>query len=140
MPLTARILALVFIVSGCTSTPTVERPLREVVTGQWGWTAEECRKSPKSISFSSDGGLMYYQSTPGASGLLLGDQVLDKVTYQILGEGRRVLRTIIEGETRKTESGNVVMWDLVLRSNDSFCWHRTDWAANACTRPVSRCD
>ena len=32
-----------------------------------------------------------------------------------------------------------VKWDLVMLNINQFCWHRTDWAPHACTKPMSRC-
>jgi pimeloyl-ACP methyl ester carboxylesterase len=40
------------------------------------------------------------------------------------------------GETRKTESGDRVVWDLILLSPDSYCWRRTDWPPISSNEPA----
>lgn len=114
------------------------RELRAVLTGAWAWTKEECELDPISISFSKDGAMMYHSNR---AGLFLGDQSTPKeqVVYRVLGETDGVLRTMIEGEDRRTPDGRVVGWDLVLLAEDAFCWHRWDWPAE-CTPPLISCD
>ncbi len=46
---------------------------------------------------------------------------------------------LIVGETRLTDAGEPVVWDLVLKSEDSFCWDRTDWEQGGCTKNNARC-
>jgi hypothetical protein len=62
----------------------------------------------------------------------------ETVRYRVL-QSEPNLRMVIEGETRKTAAGEPVVWDLVLLSNDQFCWHRTDWSPGACTKAIVRC-
>ncbi len=138
------IILLVFclIVSGCVSTPprgkTELSNLRKSIVGPWAWNSENCEKSPQIYSFSEDGSKMYVDS---GEGLNLGNRnkKLYRVIYNILDEQVNVLRTSIEGEDRFLDISTKVKWDLVLKSNNQFCWHRTDWAPQACTKPVHKC-
>lgn len=43
-------------------------------------------------------------------------------------------------ETRKTESGEIVVWKLILRDANTFVWHRLDWEEHRFTAPRVRCD
>ncbi len=44
-------------------------------------------------------------------------------------------------ETQTASNGAVVQWEFrPLTDPDSYCWHRTDWAADQCTYTVQRCD
>lgn len=145
-------LALVLLVSGCgltesrpietanaTETNWPETNIRAVLQGRWGWNDEQCEEDPFYITFSSDGANMYFDTKQG---LVLGnkDQIKNRLKYQILDETDRVLRTVVEGEDRRTEKGHVVGWDLVLINNNSFCWRRWDWASDGCTQPVVSCN
>lgn len=112
--------------------------LRKTLTGSWAWTEEQCAIDPIRISFSRDGSLMYHRNREG---LFLGDKNSRKeqVVYHILEETDRALRTMIEGEDRQTPQGETVGWDLILLSEDAFCWHRWDWPEE-CTQPLIACD
>ena len=61
-------------------------------------------------------------------------------TYRIVGEASRVMRMQMVGEVRRTETGDLVVWDLVLLDADSFCWRRVDWPPEACTKRLTRCE
>jgi len=137
------ILVILINISACgTTVEKSNRPIREIITGSWApetKVGQVCRESPPTYSFSNDGALMYVTSD---SGLYMseGGGKFNKLTYQIVGEGQYSLRTIIEGEERRTANGNVVMWDLVLLSENRFCWHRSDWDSNSCTQEFRRCN
>jgi hypothetical protein len=49
------------------------------------------------------------------------------------------VRGAIRGEERLTETGEPVVWDLVLTSPESFAWHRADWPAGSLTGTLRRC-
>jgi hypothetical protein len=59
--------------------------------------------------------------------------------YEIIDEAPAAMRLRLIGETRSTEAGVPVVWDLFLLDADRFCWHRTDWQVGACTKPLTRC-
>ena len=132
------ILLLVFAV-GCATNPEGRLPIRDVVTGAWGVTNEECQTNPRLYSFSRDGALMYLWRAD-ASESLSGAVKNNTTTYQIIGQSDVVLRTVIEGESRRTSFDLVVTWDLILIDKDSFCWRRGDWEASDCTAPRFRCE
>ena len=46
---------------------------------------------------------------------------------------------ISPAETRRTSSGEPVVWDLVITAPDVYQWHRTDWPENGLTRAIIRC-
>jgi hypothetical protein len=49
------------------------------------------------------------------------------------------IRGTIRGETRTTDAGVPVVWDLVITSPDSYAWHRTDWSTLSLTDAIRRC-
>ena len=116
---------------------TDSRPtLREAAAGVWGFEAAgaSCKDNPHTITFSADGGEMTLQYTKSFDG-----KPPVQAKYKILADGEDYLRMSMYGEDRKTDSGELVVWDLLMLSYDSYCWHRTDWSENGCTQPASRC-
>ena len=133
-------LALVLvIVSACAATSETKRPIRDVLTGSWGWNKEECQSNPQHYSFSSDGAVMFLKRVPDAD-LAAGNNNYKTTKYQIIGESDQALRTVIEGEGRRTEDVLVVTWDLILINKYRFCWRRGDWKDSSCTEPIIRCE
>ena len=131
-----------FVLVACISKPQPKieelSNLRKLILGEWAWNIENCKKSPQIYSFSADGSKMFVDS---GEGLIIGNRnkVLPRVTYNILAEKGNVLRTSVEGEDRFVDISTRVKWDLVMLNINQFCWHRTDWAPHACTKPMSRC-
>jgi hypothetical protein len=113
--------------------------MTDVLPGVWDWEEEPkwCKENPHSIKFTAGGSRMEVRHPKGA---VIGDEPPSALTvYRILAEGPSSLRMEVIGETRKTESGNPVVWDLILLSSDSYCWRRTDWPPQECTGRVLRC-
>jgi hypothetical protein len=109
--------------------------IRTRVTGTWRWeqSTPDC-KSGHVISFSADGRRMLLTPVP-----MKGDT--GEVTqYEILGSGSNTIRGRIVDETRRTERGEIVVWDLILFEQDRYCWRRTDWPTEGCTQPIVRCN
>jgi len=108
------------------------------VKGVWGWDTEQCNNNPATISFKTDGSIMYFDTYKG---MYLGDvsKPIKRIEYVIESEKENVLITSIKGEDRLDDNSKPVGWDLVIQSTDNFCWHRTDWAEGACTKSLMRC-
>jgi len=69
-----------------------------------------------------------------------GGQVrVNEIVYEVLADQGKALRLRVVGETRKTDAGVPVEWDLLMLNADTFCWRRTDWTAGACTALLRRC-
>jgi hypothetical protein len=112
----------------------VPSDIRSRVAGKWRWeqSSPDC-KNNHVISFSTDGRLMLLTSFA-----MKGDT--GEVTeYEILGTGANAIRGRIVDETRRTDQGEIVVWDLILFEQDRYCWRRTDWPTEGCTQPVVRC-
>lgn len=87
-----------------------------------------CENNPQTLSFSADLKTMTYVFADGLS-----------ATYNILYWSEGSFTSIIEGEERKTDAGDLVVWQLKLAADESFCWRRTDWPSYACTAPWVPC-
>jgi hypothetical protein len=135
----ASFMGMVAVLAACEGSEAQGRRLTDVLRGVWDWEAapNRCQENPHSISFPPGGGRMEIRHPKGA---VSGNEAPQVVTvYRILAEESRALRMEIIGETRKTERGDLVVWDLRLLSDDSYCWHRTDWPPQGCTGRVLRC-
>ena len=110
----------------------------QVLPGKWGWEgSSDCSAEPLEIRFSQGGKRMHISHAPeGEDGKRLKRHDTD---YTILGPTGMGLSMAMEGEDRLDDSGKPVTWDLVLLDDDQYCWHRNDWPATACTKPVNRC-
>jgi hypothetical protein len=117
----------------------------DLAEGTWHWSVGEgtCQGNRHRIAFSDDRTQM----------MLIHDEPLDaasdeRVTvYTILQSGAGlhpmtpyVIRAAMEGETRTTEAGESVVWDLVIATPDRYHWRRTDWPTNGLTGAIIRCD
>lgn len=113
--------------------------LRQLLTGTWGWDEAQCAEGPYHVSFSDDGAIMYFDTDDETMITAEGGEARKRIVYQILWEADGVLRAVIEGEDRRTESGHVVGWDLRMIDEAHFCWHRWDWPRDACTQALIVC-
>lgn len=113
------------------------KELRRVLSGRWDWSnrATPCADSAHTITF-----------TNGPRTMLITQTWLDSATgapavseYDILAETPSTIRGAIRGETRTTDDGVPVVWDLVLTGRDSYRWHRTDWMSWFATVEIVRC-
>jgi len=113
-------------------------PLREIVTGAWVVDIQDCEKSPPFYSFSKNGLIMYVDSDEG---VYLSDKnkLNNRLIYNVISESENIIRTSIEGEDRFTDSGKAVLWDLVVKDKNHFCWHRADWPLGSCTKTLTKC-
>lgn len=108
------------------------------LTGEWGWIADGpgCRDNPHVISFTPDGRHMVltYRELFDSTGLRAK-------RYEIRGRTANSVRgfVISPPETRRTPTGELVVWDLALTAPDVYQWHRTDWPEDGFTRAIVRC-
>ena len=112
----------------------------DVAKGTWDWddADEFCVDNPHTIEFSSDSSVMIIsREQPWLDTEGVEHRVAE---YDIWEHSADRIRGRIRGETRLTESGEPVVWDLVLTSQDSYHWHRTDWAPSNFTKTVRRCE
>jgi len=113
--------------------------VRESLHGTWDWAdvPARCGNDAGTYAFAADGRTLtvevpagaYFDTTAAGS----------RLTYEILAEPAGGLRVRAVGETRRTATGAPVEWEIVMLDQDTFCWHRTDWQAGGCTKPLARC-
>lgn len=131
--------------AGCASQPTANdksstaSPIRSQLPGRWDWAeaSPRCGDTAAELSLTDDGDGLRVRV---ATGVYIGTILLGpEAKYTILAESQEVLRVQLDGETRRTAAGAVVLWDVVLLDPDQFCWHRADWTSDVCTKPLRRC-
>jgi hypothetical protein len=112
-----------------------------VAAGTWDWTTAPadsfCVARWHSVAFSPERDIMTItQNEPWTDPAGVVHQV---TVYDLWEHSRRHVRGQIRGETRLTEKGEPVVWDLVLTSADSYQWRRTDLPSFAGSAPIHRC-
>jgi hypothetical protein len=111
------------------------------VAGTWDWVGVpgECRDNPHTISFDEDGPTMVLRYAKPAMGF--NGQTHTEARYEIRSWSDDAIRVFLVAppETRTTDKGQLVVWDLVLNGRNRYRWHRTDWARTGFTRDVRRC-
>ena len=113
--------------------------------GTWDWHNGDstCLGNTHTVAFSPDRRIMtitFKEPFDTATGQRVA-------TYRIIAAGSGLaagtpfaIRAAMEGETRRTDLGQLVVWDLLLASPNRYHWHRTDWADLGVTRAIIRCD
>jgi hypothetical protein len=110
-----------------------------LVEGTWGYTEgpRSCQNNPQTTTLSPDRTtvkLEFRKAEINAAGKPQKSEV-----YKILDARARLLHTVVEGEPRKDKSGQPLMYDLLFASENSFCFHRSDWPKGQCTKMLVRC-
>lgn len=113
-----------------------DQDLPHHLAGRWDWStrAQPCADGGHVISFSEDRKSMTIAQPP------LGAYTGWSATYDILRLSPTRIRGAIRGETRLTDDGVPVVWDLVMIGPDEYRWQRADWRFWQFTPSVRRCD
>ena len=112
----------------------------DIVPGTWAWETdpELCAGRTQRFVIADDRtSMQIHHSEPIESANGTTTSVTD---YVIEGEAPGVLHTYIPGETRTTDDGTPVKWDLVVVGRNRIAWHRADWPEGALTRMLRRCE
>jgi hypothetical protein len=114
------------------------RPLIENVSGRWDWSTATppCADSAHTIAFSDGGKVMTITQQQQHVDSTGHDWTVS--TYDVISTTPSRIRGVIRGETRLTDAGKPVVWDLVVVGPDAYQWQRTDRAVGYTPR-VIRC-
>ena len=110
-----------------------------LLPGVWDWANRpgSCQENPQTLTLSADRTkvtLEFKKPVTNAAGKPQKSEV-----YKILDARSRMLHTQVEGETKKDRAGQAVTYDFNFVSDNSFCWHRSDWSKSQCTKMMVRC-
>jgi hypothetical protein len=105
--------------------PGANNSVFDVAAGTWDSSNADqfCRRNPHTISFSVDRSQMYLDFPLPVVGSPVGART--RYTYAVHGFTATSIRGFLEGETRRTADGELVVWDLVLTSDDTYEWRPT---------------
>lgn|SRR5882724_4602259 len=120
--------------------PTGQTDPVALIPGVWDWANRpgSCQDNPQTLTLSPDRLRLTLEfkkpvlPKPGA-------KPQKSEVYKILDARARLLHTVVEGEPRKDPKGQPLTYDFVFASEDSFCWHRSDWPKGQCTKMMVRC-
>src|SRR5436305_195849 len=104
-----------------------------LVPGIWDWANRpgSCQDNPQTLTLSADRTevkLEFKKPVTNAAGKQQKSEV-----YKILDARARLLHTVVIGEPRKDPKGQPLTYDLLVASDNSFCWHRRDRPQGQCT-------
>jgi len=113
--------------------------------GTWDWAHGDstCLGNRHTISFSPDHKDMlitFEQPADTASSQRVFRYRITAAGDGVLPDLPFVIRAKMEGEDRKTDSGETVVWDMIMASPNRYHWHRMDWPGVGVTGAVIRCD
>jgi hypothetical protein len=85
--------------------------------------------------------LTYRRLFKPASELQVDPDRPTEVRYEVREHSDKAIRLFMvqPAESRGTDAGELVVWDLILVSRDTYRWRRLDWPASGRTRDVVRC-
>lgn len=114
--------------------------VHELVAGTWAWesTGSGCSGPTQTFVVADDRKSMeIHHSEP----IERANGSMESVTrYVIERSSPLVLHTFIPDESRLTEAGEPVKWDLVVIGRNRLAWHRADWPEGSFTGMLRRCD
>ena len=124
------------------TTPPYQAPSQEaffeLAAGTWDWESDSsCATNPQVVAFSGDRQLMVIAMREKWENAA-GDSVRASV-YDLSARSPSFVRGAIRRESRLTDDGKPVEWELVLQDSNHFAWHRTDWRAGSVTKSLVRC-
>lgn len=107
----------------------------DILPGQWGWSSADCARMPAKISFAKGGTRMHIRHPTE----LEGPVEMKLTSYAVTGRNGNALAMRMDGEDRRDDAGELVAWDAVVLDRDTYCWRRSDWKSDACTKLLKRC-
>lgn len=96
-----------------------------------------CNDEPHSIRFEdnySKAIFHYPHPRPTHDGTLKGESI-----YKVLKVDGNTITMFLDGETRKTVTGDPVVWSLIMFDDNLYRWHRTDDPSSTLSIPMFRC-
>jgi len=120
--------------------PTPMPDLFRLVQGTWGSKEANiysCDQNPHTITFTEGNTRAVFtvrKPIPMADG-----RVTNQYAYRVLYAEENRITMMVEDEIRRTPQGDRVIWVLVLSSNTTYFWRRTDWPPQNGTSEVVRC-
>mgnify|MGYP006188860453 FL=1 len=98
-----------------------------------------CARAPHRIRFSPDRSRATFNWAADITSYL-GERARE-ARYTVLGHDDTTITMQLNGEQRRTASGEAVVWILrPITRPEGYCWGRTDWPAGRCAWTQIRCE
>ncbi len=98
-----------------------------------------CARAPHRIRFSPDRSRATFHWAADITSYL-GEQNRE-AGYTVLGYDDTAITMQLDGEQRRTASGEAVVWILrPITRPEGYCWGRTDWPTGRCVGAHIRCE
>ena len=111
----------------------------EAVTGRWtvAGPGGDCDTNAITVGFTPDhADMILVRSHPVHE----PDGTVDSVSrYPVLGHTLHSIQVVRRGERLLNADSTPVVWTLVLRSPDTYAWHRSDWLPLRFAPDLRRC-
>lgn len=111
----------------------------QLTAGKWAWSniPDQCSENPHYITFSPDRKTAQFRVDKPFQ---IDEKMVSEYSYTILSSEERSITMVMDGETRRTDSGDRVVWVLILKNPTTYAWRRTDWEPSRLTPDVARCN
>ncbi len=131
--ITRLITSIVFAVgfAGATSAYDLRQMVDLIERTPWGWTVSEnvCVDDLRHFTFNDEMDVMYSDI----------EEFEELVVYRVHKYGPNSITMEIDGETRMTNEGIPVVWELRFAGPDALCWRATHWSFFDCSAFLVRC-
>lgn len=129
---------VVFILSTLLGGTAVAQDAFSLAEGKWGAINDgaggcsDPKVNPHTIRFTSDRQTAIFQTDrPFKS---QDGTMKNSYRYRVLASSGNTITMALDGETRKTDSGKLVVWIFILVNRDTYTWSRSDWPRDFVTR------
>lgn len=112
--------------------------------GTWGYSVGysgkqdvTCHRNPHTIRFSQDHTRVEFLWSATMTDYLKNQRTSG--SYTVISHDTDGIIMAMDGETRRTPGGDLVVWVLKMLPDNMYCWGRTDWPSTGCIAIHIRC-
>lgn len=108
--------------------------------GTWGYSGNQdasCHRNPHTIRFSQDHTRVEFVWSTPMTDYLKNQRISGN--YTVISHDNDGIVMAMDGETRRTPEGELVVWVLKMLPENMYCWGRTDWPSTGCIAIHIRC-
>jgi hypothetical protein len=103
----------------------------------WVWEGENCNDNPHNFIFNLKENKMTIKWEKPIEGF--NKKEITFSDYKILSTWRSGIRAKVINEVRVDKNGNLVEWDLIIKNDSTYYWHRKDWPNGTKTKNNIKC-
>lgn len=122
-----------------TSIPAENEQDFSFLEGTWAGPNASCAEQPFTISIDKDQSILTIEYRDVFEGPL-GAHTTFRYEIRSISQGTLTLFSIEPEETRLSDNGDLVVWELVALGDTQFHWRGQDWPEGRHTPPALRCE